>query len=223
MRRFLLLLLILASSRPVYAQDCKAYFFSIIGRAEGSPAPDWKAVLESLPARGMGTNPQPGEMQPVNARFHGITVMIDAGGNARGRIWLASDSFVQDGPNQWFTHEIQVIADGPTAGSFVWAWVDKGGAPPRPCGVVVDPTGPQPGPPPSQGLDELMEAVAALRKQIDNVRVRVEQLEVNPPRVLSMDALYQALQSVQFDCQIGRTGPGILSHGHGCTVTVGRK
>lgn len=112
--------------------DPRAYFFSLIDRTEGAPAPDWKAVLEALPGRGMGINPKPGEIQPTNAPHYGITVMIDAGGNARGRIWLPTD--VQE-PGGWFTHEIQVIADGPTQGSFVWAWVDKGGAPyaPRPC------------------------------------------------------------------------------------------
>ena len=71
--------------------DPRAYFFSLIGRTEGSPAPDWKAVLESLPGRGMGINPKPGERQPLNAPHYGITVMIDAGNNARGRIWLPTD------------------------------------------------------------------------------------------------------------------------------------
>jgi Mg2+ and Co2+ transporter CorA len=62
--------------------------------------------------------------------------MIDAGGNARGRIWLPTDLAQTDSNgNRWFTHEIQVIADGPSPGSFVWAWEDKGGPPyaPRPC------------------------------------------------------------------------------------------
>ena len=57
--------------------DPRAYFFSLIGSTEGAPAPDWKAVLESLPGRGMGTNPKPGEKQPLNAPHYGITVMID--------------------------------------------------------------------------------------------------------------------------------------------------
>jgi hypothetical protein len=123
--------------------DPRAYFFSLIGRTEGSPAPDWKAVLETLPGRGMGINPKPGEIQPRDAPHYGITLMIDAGGNARGRIWLPSDvANVQDGIS-WFTHEIQVIADGPTPGSFVWAWIDKGGAPyaPRPCQQAAAGTG----------------------------------------------------------------------------------
>jgi hypothetical protein len=135
--------------------DPRAYFFSLIGRTEGSPAPDWKAVLESLPGRGMGINPRPGEIQPQNAPHYGITVMIDAGGNARGRIWLPTDvPSVDDNGNRWFTHEFQVIADGSTPGSFVWAWQDKGGAPyaPRPCPQGSAPT---PTPDPQQGEDDL--------------------------------------------------------------------
>ncbi len=119
--------------------DPRAYFFSLIERTEGSPAPDWKAVLESLPRKGMGINPKPGERQPLNAPHYGITVMIDAGNNARGRIWLPADVPVMADGNAWFTHEIQVIADGPTPGSMIWAWIDKGGAQyaPRPCQQAV--------------------------------------------------------------------------------------
>jgi hypothetical protein len=127
--------------------DPRAYFFSLIQRTEGSPAPDWKQVLESLPAKGMGINPRPGERQPMNAPHGGITVMIDAGNNARGRIWLPTDLPQTDhNGNQWFTHEVQVIADGPTPGSFVWAWEDKGGPPyaprrcPQPGGTTPTPT-----------------------------------------------------------------------------------
>ena len=166
--------------------DPRAYFFSLIGRAEGAPAPDWKAVLETLPGRGMGINPKPGERQPLNAPHYGITLMIDAGGNARGRIWLPTD--VQE-PGGWFTHEIQVIADGPTPGSFVWAWIDKGGAPyaPRPCEsgeTVVDPVNPAIGGgkmvldlgpalrPLLQRIDELEKQVTAQAKEIKDLKAR---------------------------------------------------
>lgn len=133
--------------------DYKDYFFTLIGRSEGQPATgDWKPVLESLPGRGMGVNPAPGERQPQNAPHHGVTVMIDAGGNARGRIWLPADDFTTDGNgNRWFTHEMQVIADGPTPGSMVWAWQDKGGATVRPFsgGSTPPPVEPPPVEPPA--------------------------------------------------------------------------
>ena len=162
--------------------DPRAYFFSLIGRTEGAPAPDWKAVLEALPGRGMGVNPKRGEVQPQNAPHYGITVMIDAGGNARGRIWLPTD--VQE-PGGWFTHEIQVIADGPTTGSFVWAWIDKGGAPyaPRPCGqagggdsvtgggdMVIDLSPALR--PLLQRLEDLEKQVAAQAKEIKELKAR---------------------------------------------------
>ena len=166
--------------------DPRAYFFSLIGRTEGSPAPDWKAVLESLPGRGMGTNPKPGEIQPQNAPHYGITVMIDAGGNARGRIWLPTDvPSVDDNGNRWFTHEFQVIADGPTPGSFVWAWQDKGGAPyaPRPCeqgGTVGGSAAPSPavttGGSAAQSLEARIQAleglVSAQAKEIADLKSR---------------------------------------------------
>ncbi len=110
-------------------QEYQNYFFSLIGAGVGQNANNWKAALESLPGMGMGTNPQPGQKQPLDAPHHGITVMIDAGGNARGRIWLPTDvPVLDDNGNAWFTHEIQVIADGPVPGSMVWAWDSKGGA-----------------------------------------------------------------------------------------------
>lgn len=154
--------------------DPKAYFFAdVIGRAEGSPAPDWKQVLESLPARGMGINPKPGEIQPPDAPFYGITVMIDAGGNARGRIWLPTNVPVMHDGNAWYTHEFQVIADGPTPGSFVWAWIDKGGAPysPHACDNGTVPPKP-PIEPPSSDLED---RVARLESAVVDLTAIVQQ------------------------------------------------
>jgi hypothetical protein len=117
--------------------DPQAYFFAdMIKRPEGSPADDYKDVLRGLIAQGMGTNPRPGEIQPPNAPFYGITCMCSSGTtDPRGRIWLPTTSPVVVDGNAWYTHEIQVIANGPTPGSFVWAWTDKGGGPyeARPC------------------------------------------------------------------------------------------
>lgn len=136
--------------------DYHDFFFQDILRVDGDPANDWQAVLESLPAKGYGTNPKPGEVQPVDAPKHGITIMLDSGGNARGRIWLPTDTPDALG---YFTYEVQVIADGPTPGSFVWAWQERGGPPARPF------SGAQPGPeptPPHDPLALLEQRIAAL-------------------------------------------------------------
>jgi hypothetical protein len=187
-RRLLFLLILLASSRPVYAQvpgcvngvlaDPRAYFFSQIARQEGWPANDFGPVLKQLAVNGMGVNPRPGERQSQTAPYFGITVMIDAGGNARGRIWLPTDLPETNG---YYTHEIQVIADAP-GGGLQWAWIDIGGAPyaPRPCSgsappVVVEP--PVVTTPPSDGV---LEAIASLRKQIENLQQALEELKAQP-------------------------------------------
>jgi hypothetical protein len=148
--------------------EYKRYFFERIGSGEGEPANNWKAVLEALPGLGFGVNPKSGQIQASDAPHHGITVMIDAGGNARGRIWLPTDDAVSHEGNLWFTHEIQVIADGPTPGSMVWAWIDKGGAPVRTFRQPAPQPEPVPEPPatptPAPGLpvDQMAEIRAAL-------------------------------------------------------------
>jgi hypothetical protein len=157
-----------------YLTDPRAYFFALIGRTEGSAAPDWKAVLESLPGKGMGVNPKPGMIQPTNAPHYGITVMIDAGGNARGRIWLPSDGppTVDDNGNRWFTHEFQVIADGPTPGSFVWAWQDKVGAPYSPHACDSGSTQLPEQQPPTTDIDP---RIAQLQADVDDLKFIVQQ------------------------------------------------
>lgn len=218
LRTFFALLILLASSIPVFAQDCKPYFFNLIHRAEGSPAPDWKQVLEDLHyVKGLPKNPSPG-VPP--AGIGPLAVMIDAGGNARGRMWSFSDFPTIDGNgNAWYTHEWQVIADGPAPGTYVWVWQDVGGGPSRQCGSLAT-VPPVVTPPQSPPPDYTTQFFAELNATLDALRRRIEQLETNPPRVLLEDALLQALRRVQFDCQIGRTGPGFLAHGHPCTVKV---
>lgn len=135
-------------------KDYQNYVFSIIGASLGANANNWKAALESLVNdHGFGINPQPGQVQPLDAPHHGITIMIDGGGNARGRLWLpTNEPTVDDNGNRWFTHEIQVIADGQVPGSYVWAWDSKGGNAPRPFTPTV-PVEPPIEPPPSSGLE----------------------------------------------------------------------
>lgn len=212
MRWMLALLLLLISSRPVFAQvpgcaggvlsDPRAYVFATLGRTLGAPAGDWEAVLQNsgIPA----TSSVPGTIPPATAPFYGITQWKGSAGNVRGRLSLPTAAPDENG---YYTHSIDVL-EGP-AESLRWAWRDVGGPPyaPRPCAGTVPP------PPPSDALAELAAKLEALT-------LRVEQLERNPPRVLLEDTLRKALQAVQFNCEIGRTGPGFLSHGHPCSVTV---
>lgn len=183
----------------------KTYFFATIGRSEGSPAPDWKAVLESLPGRGFGVNPKPGVIMPAGAPHHGITVMIDAGGNARGRIWLPTD--IQE-PGGWFTHEIQVIADGPTPGSFVWAWQDKGGAPVRPFVDGAQPPNPTPEPQPPSDVEE---RIAALERDVALLHGDLLKLrgDIAP-------AVREALRGATLKITVGRN----WGHGHAAEGTI---
>ena len=127
--------------------EYRAYLFNQLGAREGDPAPNWKVQLETLTQLNppFGKNPPPGQVTPADAPHHGITIMIDAGNNARGRIWLPTDDYVESGGNKWYTHEMQVIADGPSGG-IVWAWQDKGGASVRSFsgGAVQPPIQPPP-------------------------------------------------------------------------------
>ena len=159
----------------------KTYFFQYIKREIGAPANDWKAVLESLPQQGFFTNPKPGQIMP-SSPHHGISIMIDAGGNARGRIWLPTDTYTTDqNGNQWYTHEMQVIADGPVAGTFVWAWQDKGGAPVRPFeGSTTEPT---PIPPPVVDCTVCKADIAALREDVRVLTVALARLEGQIPEI----------------------------------------
>jgi hypothetical protein len=165
-------------------QPYREYFFDLIERAEGSAANDWAQVLEALPFQGMGVNPQPGEIQAYDAPHHGITVMIDSGGHARGRIWLPTDVPVMHDGNAWFTHEIQVIADGPTSGTFVWAWQDKGGAPVRPFVADSTPQPPVEPVPQPEPDDDYEERISALEEQVN---VLTAQMLAFIPRMESVE------------------------------------
>ncbi len=138
--------------------------------AIGAAAPNWKASLEALTRLSppFGINPQAGVPTSLDAPHHGITVMIDAGGNARGRIWLPTNTFTLDGNNnRWFTHEFQVIADGPAPGTMVWEWQDKGGADVRPFhGAVVPPVVVEPTPPTPPVDTDYEERITALEGRV---------------------------------------------------------
>lgn len=229
MRTFIALLILLASARPVFAQvpgcingvlaDPKAYFFHLIGRQDGQPADDFAEVLRAsgLPA---GYLPH---VTPTDNGYYGLTQQIGGSGRIAGRIFLPTADPDDLG---YYSHPVSPLRDGPTPGSLLWEWRDLGGPPyaPRPCGAVTPPPVVPPPPVTPPPVDtKLADAVAALTAKLEAIQIRVEQLEVNPPRVLTMDALERALANLAFDCTIGRTGASFLSHGHGCTVTVTAK
>jgi hypothetical protein len=199
-------------------QDYQHYFFDLVGGGVGQNANNWKEALEALPrlTPPIGTNPKPGEIQPIDAPHHGITVMIDAGGNARGRIWLPTDQATFDANgNAWFTHEIQVIADGPLPGTMVWAWDSKGGAAPRPFDAGSTPP-PEPEPEPD---DDHEERIKALEEQ---VKVLTAQMLAFIPRMEAVEqattpeAIRGAMKGQSVDVRVGRN----FGHGHAATGTV---
>lgn len=95
---------------PTTMDQWEAYFFGLINRTKGSPANDYETVLNGLKDQGMKVNPTPGEVPQVSWPFYGMSVMIDAGGHPRGRIWLPTPT---PDANNYYTHEIQVIGDDP--------------------------------------------------------------------------------------------------------------
>lgn len=135
--------------------DPKTWFFARIGRPEGSPANDYAEVLKRLIAQGMRVNPRPSERPRYDA-FFGVTVMVGGNGDPRGRIWLPSNEATVDGQgNEWFTREVQVIADG--GGGLVWRWQELGGGPyhaVQPPNTPGPTTPPPTTPPPSGGGEE---------------------------------------------------------------------
>ena len=106
--------------------DMRAYFYSVIGRAEGDSAVDWVAVMQ---ASGLPRGPVEGEVLPPDAPFYGLTQQINSAGEVRGRIFLPTaepDAF------GYYIHGIDVLIGDP----FVWGWNDWLGGPPyapRPC------------------------------------------------------------------------------------------
>lgn len=101
-------------SRDPEANDPQAYFFGLINKSVGDLANDYQVVLKALQNNGMMINPPAGAPVPEDAPFHGITLMVDASGSPRGRIWLPTEtSQVDANGNIWYTHEIQVITDAP--------------------------------------------------------------------------------------------------------------
>jgi hypothetical protein len=108
-------------------QDPKAYFFALIGRAEGSPAPDWAAVLAAS-----GIPDGYGPFQLPNYGVHyGITQQMGFSG-PRGVVYLPTAAPDDLG---YYTRQILVVENYPA--NPTWAWIDRfAGGPayaPGPC------------------------------------------------------------------------------------------
>ena len=69
---------------PQTAEAYKAYFFSLIGKTEGSDASDWVAVLT---ASGIPTGLAAGVVPTTSMPYYALTQQIGAGG-VRGRMFL---------------------------------------------------------------------------------------------------------------------------------------
>ena len=162
--------------------DPKAYFHSIIGRAEGALANDWLDVLKDLQRRGIHVNPRPGERADATWPFYALSLMVGGNGDPRGRLWLPTAlPTTDDQGNQWFTREVQVIADNPGGAGLVWQWRELGGHPYVPVpGASHDgqggrvPGGPvAPGAPVAPGVPVAVPGVDALIKRIEALEAQM--------------------------------------------------
>jgi hypothetical protein len=235
LRTLFALLILLASSTPIFAQvpgcvrglltEPGEYFAAQAGITLGTSAPNWQSVLNGLVAKGWGINPAPNQRPNLSAPFFDFKVMVGSDGQSRGRLFLPA-AIPQDGV--WFTADAAVIEDDPAWAVPCWQdaracrWTFKiisGIYSPPACGQS-EPSPSQPEPPivtPPPTAPDFTAQIGELNAVVDALRRRVEQLESNPPRVLLEDALLKSLQRVNFECRVGSN----LFHGHACAVTVG--
>lgn len=158
--------------------DAKAYFFALIGRTEGSPAPDWEGVLA---ASGI-PNGHPPHVQSDPRVHYGITQQVGMGG-PRGVLFLPTDTPDDLG---YYTRQIQVV-DGHN-----WTWIDRfvGGPPyaPRPCLPLPPPLAPPPTPDEDvskflESLEQIYDGLAGLAEGLHALDRRLASLEQNGLRM----------------------------------------
>lgn len=232
---FALALVQLASARPVLAQvpgcvngvlaDAKGYVLSTLGVHEGAPAADWENVLKrsGIPS----TSSVAGTI--AGAEWFGITQWKGSAGNVRGRLSLPTA--VPDALG-YLTRSVDVIADNPTwavpcwqdSRACLWTWREDAGSPPyapRSCGGGAPTPIPNPQPPPvtppTGELAALTARLAALEERHASLRSDFDAFKA--PQPVPIEDVLKALEAMRFECVVARTGPGFLSHGHGCTVT----
>lgn len=119
---------------PQTEAEATDYIFTLYGRTIGQPASDWQTVMlnSNLPHNVY----TPGLKADASWPNFGFTQMWSGG--PRGRIFLPA---VAADENNYWTRQIQVIADGP--GGLVWAWQRISGHDYAPVqsAVVVPPGG----------------------------------------------------------------------------------
>lgn len=100
---------------PQTEAEARSWYFAGIGRAIGGPADDYEAVMSGA---GLPPGYEPGVVPHAGMPYFAFTNM-ESSGVSRGRIFLPT-KYPDD--LDYYTRQIQVIADGPTPGSLVWAW-----------------------------------------------------------------------------------------------------
>lgn len=144
--------------------DPQPYFFWLIQRSPGQSAADWVPVLTNS---GIPEGYAP-YVKPVWNETYGLTQQIGADG-VRGRLFLPT---AQPDPLGYYAHPIDILADGATPGTLVWAWKDTLGGPPY---VPVTPEGgtmPNPQPPSSGGVTEA-QVQAMIDASIDPLEAQI--------------------------------------------------
>jgi hypothetical protein len=116
---------------PKNEAEFRAYFFELIGRAEGSPANDFEAVMaKEYPWNGQMLKipenlPGPDQQLPADAPFYGLTQQV-SGGKSSGRVWIpAANPVTDENGNNWYTRYFQIIEDKPGGFhgiDFLWTW-----------------------------------------------------------------------------------------------------
>lgn len=121
--------------------DPKAYYYWLIGRADGQMADDWISVLteSGIPA---GFSPY---QVPYDNGFYGLTQQIGSGG-VRGRLFLPT-AYPDD--LGYYSHPVDLLAGEEP--NLEWFYKDRGEGPPySPINSGTIPI-PGPNPPPNQG------------------------------------------------------------------------
>ena len=103
--------------------DYGQYFFALIQRTPGQPAPDWATVLSGS---GIPAGLSPGEVPDASMPHYALTQQIRSSGEVAGRIFLPTATPDDLG---YYSHPVSPLRDGATPGTLVWEWRDLGGPP----------------------------------------------------------------------------------------------